>query len=859
MSLKRKVEKKKKPTRRQLREEARRTEQENRLACEAGIRTTAGVSSREEGFPLVKYIVNGIIVFLALYGSLGSFASAFGLPGSRGLVFFLLFLFSMLLSFMYYRQSIKIMVYLGILGLSIVAVTRLFIVMNSGFSAIQNIILNQIGDTFTLTNIREFTEFYPNRNISIPVAIFFVGVALGVFINILISEYMNIWVVSLVIIPIGFYGSYFGFEGDKLSMAALLVCLVMMIGIRFTGFYQGLENVTRFHKKINGNRIRYAYSSDPQNNGLIGVSFLLIGAGLLLCFFLIFQDKYMEIKTPVDGLKKRTEEPMRQLLSVGISAWIPELPWDLTSGDGQLNTAGRVRQDGQVDLKVSFVPYTAGRMYLRNYIGGVYHCYGYQWEQINYSKYRKEMQQAGLEDGTGEDGSIARVNNETASLLSMDSAKLGTLSSGKRRMDITICDDNLMNSLGAFSPYYTEYDSTKMQSVSDEEIRFISQGTTNQDSKRSYSFYATDQGNFQKETVSQLLDEFQTDPSLSNKVAEYQQDQSAYQEFVNNSYLYVDSGNVDALKEVCEENGLVKESPTIVSDVVNVLSQKYTYTLHPGRVPWGKDFANYFLLNNKKGFCQHFATAATLLYRYLGVPARYVEGYVIDSENVADGETVADANPKEWVDGDTKGQDVVQVDITDTNSHAWVEVYESGVGWVPVEVTLAPSEDDDQGFLSDLLSGDGSGGGNLADTAQNAAKGISVGGGILLIIIPVIYIGRIFFIRIKRRKGFADLNQNLALSRRYYYILQLLAYGAGEKVFHLSYSEISDMLSRDYGISKDCLTNVISCIERANFSKDGMTRSQYESCVENMKMITKQIYQRVSLPKRIMLRCVKGL
>ena len=57
------------------------------------------------------------------------------------------------------------------------------------------------------------------------------------------------------------------------------------------------------------------------------------------------------------------------------------------------------------------------------------------------------------------------------------------------------------------------------------------------------------------------------------------------------------------------------------------------------------------------------ASAATLLYRALGIPARYVIGYV----------------------GDTKaGQ---YVNILAQNAHAWVEVYVDGLGWVNVEVT----------------------------------------------------------------------------------------------------------------------------------------------------------------------------
>ncbi|MBQ9151567.1 MAG: transglutaminase domain-containing protein, partial [Clostridia bacterium] len=72
----------------------------------------------------------------------------------------------------------------------------------------------------------------------------------------------------------------------------------------------------------------------------------------------------------------------------------------------------------------------------------------------------------------------------------------------------------------------------------------------------------------------------------------------------------------------------------------------------------------------KEGVCRHFASAATLLYRALGIPARYTVGFMTD---VKGGEITA-----------VKGED----------AHAWVEVYEDGFGWRYVEVTGSPAQDD---------------------------------------------------------------------------------------------------------------------------------------------------------------------
>lgn len=90
------------------------------------------------------------------------------------------------------------------------------------------------------------------------------------------------------------------------------------------------------------------------------------------------------------------------------------------------------------------------------------------------------------------------------------------------------------------------------------------------------------------------------------------------------------------------------------------------YTLTPGRQPAGQDFATYFLTQSKQGYCMHFATAAALMLRALGVPARYVEGYIISSNS---------SNNDTWQP------------VPEKNAHAWVEVWIPSAGWLPLEVT----------------------------------------------------------------------------------------------------------------------------------------------------------------------------
>lgn len=72
-----------------------------------------------------------------------------------------------------------------------------------------------------------------------------------------------------------------------------------------------------------------------------------------------------------------------------------------------------------------------------------------------------------------------------------------------------------------------------------------------------------------------------------------------------------------------------------------------------------------------------YATAATLLLRYFGVPARYVEGYFLSKDEASA----------------LKAGDIIVLD--ESHAHAWAEYYLNGVGFVPFEVTPGYIDDEE--------------------------------------------------------------------------------------------------------------------------------------------------------------------
>lgn len=72
---------------------------------------------------------------------------------------------------------------------------------------------------------------------------------------------------------------------------------------------------------------------------------------------------------------------------------------------------------------------------------------------------------------------------------------------------------------------------------------------------------------------------------------------------------------------------------------------------------------------SQQGYSPHYATIATLAFRMLGIPARYVEGYMLTPE------LIGNSNSYE------------KIVIPNDAAHAWPEIYIDQLGWVPVEVT----------------------------------------------------------------------------------------------------------------------------------------------------------------------------
>lgn len=130
----------------------------------------------------------------------------------------------------------------------------------------------------------------------------------------------------------------------------------------------------------------------------------------------------------------------------------------------------------------------------------------------------------------------------------------------------------------------------------------------------------------------------------------------AYQEYVS---LF---GNYPATDETYLNRAATLLTAEFIAAYLDSLAE---YNPNTSATPEGEDFVSYFLTESREGYCMHFASAATLMLRYMNIPARYVTGYVADVPSSG------------------------KVNVPDSAAHAWVEIYLEGYGWEPVEVTPA--------------------------------------------------------------------------------------------------------------------------------------------------------------------------
>ena len=162
---------------------------------------------------------------------------------------------------------------------------------------------------------------------------------------------------------------------------------------------------------------------------------------------------------------------------------------------------------------------------------------------------------------------------------------------------------------------------------------------------------------------------------LSEDETGYARAEAVFFAFSKEHYLDISADDAEAVRAYIFDEETWDETAgestyAVVSRVRTMLSTVANYTESPIDVPQGASFARWFFSNAREGNSAYFATVATMAFREQGIPARYVEGYRVgtderDTARDNDGDVLLGAN----------------------QAHAWCEIYIRGIGWTPIEVT----------------------------------------------------------------------------------------------------------------------------------------------------------------------------
>ncbi len=819
---------------------------------------------------------NAVINYLVVIGMIGCFVMPFEIECNMYILQIAGIFISLYVAFLYYNVWIKVFGYLiGICGF-IYGIINYQWMIRGGFGHIANIIMEYLEKDMDLPIERRFSVYGFNEKLAVTVCMLFLAFGLFLLFNMVISETKGLVLVLFFSFPITQFGMYFD-EGLDIFYFTMYI-----IGITVLYF---LRNTTHYHmeyrrrkgytkKEIRGkNRIVYDYVNDGKSTFWILVMVAVIMTVSVFSVSRFMKQDEFKMDSGFGVLKDNTREFTRQLALVGF--------WGMFNRTGQspggvsnnkLGQVNRINYDFQTDLILKTVRVSEeNEIYLKSFNGTIYN--NSYWETL--SAHQGEVPVI-------TDYGITVEDTFGLSKRLMDYYGIGNY---YKRIEIT----NVSANNGyVYLPYFSKDISNVLSAVTtdDEFLGSLQTGwiftewynplvgyeTVKELQNRIADLRKTKLEDCRKAESGEVI-------SVRTKAEAELEDfrkEEAYAMYVKDTYLQIPDQNRKAIQNFVEKYSIDQNSDTLVEDVVKTFQFEFEYTLKPGKTPGDADFVNYFLDETQKGYCTYFATSATLIYRYMGIPARYAGGYKLSGDAYIDGVADERENAGEWADYDVKDKKVMRYELADTNAHAWVEIYIDGLGWIPVEVTPLSDYDHTQeqeknnGGIGNYLT-------NSVFTVQNMNRVKNT----TLSVIMLIFCGGIIFVlcyfitgiyvRQKRfnERGAEQRYRNLKKSMTAAGLfIEPAIHGpavAGQNVIDVlwegetTYDESAEILAEHHYTDEETSRKIIKIIEKAKFSRNRPSDEEIDYLIRNTNEINKKIYQNLSPVKKFMFKYIRML
>jgi hypothetical protein len=141
--------------------------------------------------------------------------------------------------------------------------------------------------------------------------------------------------------------------------------------------------------------------------------------------------------------------------------------------------------------------------------------------------------------------------------------------------------------------------------------------------------------------------------------------QGSYPTWVSQRYLALPETVPERVRALARDLTANAATPFDRALAIETYLRHIPYSLDVPAPPLNQDATDYFLFDLKKGYCDYYATAMSVLARAAGLPSRLVIGYASGTY---------DAYNAQYV-------------IRQADAHAWPEIYFTGIGWIEFEPT----------------------------------------------------------------------------------------------------------------------------------------------------------------------------
>ena len=643
-------------------------------------------------------LVRAILLFFAVYGTIVGLAASFNLPFSPIIVAPCLFVLSLFSSFIYYNKITFYSGYAIVFIVLIIMAFAFYMYINSGFQAFLNEVISRYETFFGLVSGRVAEEQIADRNITVSAMLIFVGGIFSIFFNITISGYMDLpmtFIVSFLPLQVAFY----------IDIVPPRIYLVMLLSVyisvailgrsgRYTLPYKYKKDIP-FGRKRKKNRDEHFYhASGIGMLKMMGLS-VIISTLVMLLVGGIFNTDFSTKKLS-NSVKDTTDKYVKTVVVNGVTSLFNR--YDAVGGlsKGQLGGIRSVNPDYQTDLIVEYVPVTKDDVYLKAYTGVIY-------EHNRF--YNKFNNSSPLIDAdsiiTADDYVVENKDNDTLySKIHIENVNADSTYNYEPYIPIISTTSGSPAKTG-ISPYRTNYyvNTNILSSLT---------LSDNQKENTYETIYMPLIGNAKYRMIDTYNDNSSNNVSAQSRL-----------DYYKTLYTSYPSSLTQTLSNVCNEANLTSEeidsmdtnvrTILIANNLKSYFENNFTYTMTPGATPYDSDVIEHFLDKNRKGFCAHFASSATLLLRYMGIPARYCEGYLLPSGSAKAENKISD-DINGWVNNGTYVQadsvsdtGIYRVELSDANAHAWTEIYLEDYGWIPYEMTPPMVEDNNSsqglGFL----------------------------------------------------------------------------------------------------------------------------------------------------------------